>query len=123
MANELNPKDFADNRRGEPRTKGSRMLSILPCRSGGDWKFINAELVDCSLSGLGLLMSMEMPIGAQFLAKLRVNDSLKMLLYTVQNCRSAGGRNYRIGARFSGYTAEQSQENPERILEALLKGE
>ena len=68
-------------------------------------------------------MSIEMPIGSQFLAKLRVGESLKMLLYTVQNCREAGAKNYRIGARFSGYSAEQSQDNPEEILAALLKSE
>ena len=126
MTHGLTPGDFRTNRRGEERTTLSRRLDVLPCAATGDWKFLETEMTDCSPHGLGILARDPMAVGAQFLVKLRVGGvggvggSVKMLLYTVRNCAPADRARHRIGARFSGLAATELNEDPAKVLEALL---
>src|SRR5438874_1118280 len=73
MPRELQPKDFEENRRTEPRTPCVRVIDILPCRAGKEWKFLSCELTDCSLHGLGVISLEEMDVGQQFLVKLKIS--------------------------------------------------
>jgi hypothetical protein len=119
----LAPGDFSDNRRGEPRVPAHRVIDVLPCRAAKEWKFLSAELIDCSRSGLALLVTEPMEVGAQFLVKLKLAGSVTMLLYTVHNCAAWERSRHRVGARFSGLAASELTADPEKIMEALVRGE
>ena len=121
MRQGLEPKDFQENRT-EPRTPASRTIDILPCQATREWKFTSAELCDCSLHGLALLMSEPMAVGQQFLVKLRLPSGVRLLLYTVHNCSAWEKSRYRVGARFSGFAAQEMDEDLQKVLEALVKG-
>ena len=126
MRQPLEPQDFVENRRSEPRVSAAaaRRIDILPCEATtGEWKFLDAELLDCSRHGLALLLTEPMPLGAQFLAKLKMSGGMKLLLYTVRNCAPCERARFRIGARFSGLAAQEFQGDPDDVMDALLKGE
>jgi hypothetical protein len=127
LIRELEPQDFlpSTERRTEPRTapKSNRTIQLLPCRATKHWAFQNA---DCSPRGLGLLVAEPMAVGQQFLVKLRTPKGLRLLLYTVQQVSpaTAGARGrYRLGAHFSGFAAQEFDEDPQTILEAILREE
>ena len=97
-----------------------RTIEVLPCQATSThWTFIPAELTDCSLHGMGLLLSERMDVGQQFLVKLQAPDRLRLLLYTVQNCVHQDRTRYRIGARFSGFAAQQFDEDLQTVLDGL----
>ena len=123
MPRELQAKDFEENRRTEPRMPCVRVIDILPCRAGKEWKFLSCELTDCSLHGLGVVSQEAVDVGQQFLVKLKISGSVKLLLYTVHNCSGWERSNYRIGARFSGFAAQELGEDLEKVLEALIRDE
>ena len=121
MPRELQPKDFEENRRSEPRTPCVRVVDILPCRATKVWKFLTCELTDCSLHGLSVVSLQPMDLGQQFLVKLKISGSVKLLLYTVHNCTAWERSNYRIGARFSGFAAQEYGEDLQKVMEALIR--
>jgi hypothetical protein len=49
--------------------------------------------------------------------------SVKMLRYTVHDCAPRERSRYRVGARFSGLAASEVEVEPEKILDALIRGE
>ena len=122
-SHDLEPKDFKENRRAEPRVRATRKLDILPCQASVNWSFITAELLDCSRRGIAIILPTAPSPQSQFLVKLRLTRGITMLLYTVHNCTPIGETRYRVGARFSGFIAEELRDDPEKIMEALLKGE
>ena len=128
MSRKLGPDDFAPNRRAEPRLAVTRTIEILRCSASAagssPWRFMPAELTACSLHGVGLLLHEALDVGQQFLIKLKTPDRLRLLLYTVQNCAfrdtvRAGGPRYRIGARFSGFAAQEFDEDLQTVLDGL----
>ena len=121
LPRELRPTDFQENRRTEPRTPCARVIDILPCRASKEWKFIACELSDCSLHGLGVISLQPIEVGQQFLVKLKMAAGIKLLLYTVHNCTAWERSNYRIGARFSGFAAEEYSGDLEKLMEALIR--
>ena len=126
MSRGLQPKDFADsaqNRRVEARRAGAVCIDILPCRAVKDWKFIPCEVVDCSLHGLGIVSPEPMEVGQQFLAKLHLPRGIRMLIYTVQNCTKATSNSHRIGSHFSGFAAQELDEDLKTVLETLAKAD
>jgi hypothetical protein len=121
MAGNLVPADFAENRRSEPRIAARRTIELLPCRATTSrWSFISAELADCSLHGLSVVVDDPMDVGHQFLVKLHSPPRRRLLLYTVQNCTAVGGR-HRLGARFSGFAAQEFDEDLRVVLDALTE--
>jgi hypothetical protein len=61
-----------------------------------------------------------MEVGQQFLVKLKPGDGrLRLLLYTVQNCAQQDRARYRIGARFSGFAAQEFEEDLQTVLDGL----
>ena len=123
MTRALLPNDFRQDARSEPRLAVTRTIEVLPCRATTTptWRFTTAELSDCSLHGVGLLLSKPMDVGQQFLLKLKAPDRLRLLLYTVQNCVAQDRSRYRIGARFSGFAAQEIDEDLQTILDALSR--
>jgi len=123
MTRELKPEDFFppdQDRRSEPRLSpdSPRVIQLLPCRASKDWKFITADVIDCSLHGLGILLDEPLEVGHQFLVKLRTAKHLRMLLYTVQqSTRGPRGRYRRRGRLVSRYLHRQVDGTPglERI--------
>ena len=119
MSGPLVPSDFTENRRSEPRIPVARTIDILPCRATtARWEFARGELADCSLHGLSVLLPQPMDVGQQFLVKLQTPGRVRLLLYTVHNC-SPAARRYRIGARFTGFAAQEFDEDLQLVLEAL----
>jgi hypothetical protein len=118
---ELLPNDFRENRRSELRVAVTRTIEVLPCRatSTSPWRFTTAELTDCSLHGVGLVLSEPMDVGQQFLLKLKLPDRLRLLLYMVQNSVAQDRSRYRIGARFSGFAAQEFDEDLQTVLDGL----
>ena len=122
MVRALHPNDFEGttaNRRAEERRPGALAIDILPCRAQKDWKFIKCEVIDCSLHGLGIVCPEPMEIGQQFLAKLHLPRGIRLLVYTVQNCAKAGPASHRIGGHFSGFAAQELDEDLKTVLETL----
>jgi len=122
MSRALRPSDF-DERRTEPRTPCARKIDILPCHARKEWKFVTGNLLDCSRGGLAVLLAEPMEVGQQFLVKLRLDDDVKLLVYTVHNCSKWERSNYRVGARFSMFAAQHVDEDPQKVMDALLRGE
>lgn len=120
MRHGLEPTDFQHNRRGEARTPLARRIDILPCEAVGAEGFIGSELTDCSPHGLSLITSRPLKVGAEFLVKLKIAGTVKLLVYTVQHCQPADRSRHRIGARFRGLAAGEAPNDPEQIMAALL---
>jgi hypothetical protein len=121
MPRGLEPKSFQENRT-EARTPCTRTIDVLPCQARRDWKFITAEITDCSLHGLGLISTEPIEVNQQFLVKLKLQKGVRMLLYTVHNCALWERTRYRIGAKFSGFAAQEFDEDLKDVLESLVKG-
>jgi hypothetical protein len=120
MRRGLAPQDFKEQR-SEPRTKCTRTIDLLPCTATREWKFLPAELTDCSLHGLGIILGEPLAPEHQFLVKLRVHGGVKLLIYTVHNCIPCDKSKFRIGARFSGFAAQEFDQDHEAVLNALIK--
>jgi len=122
MRHGLEPRDFQHNRRGEARTPLARRIDIMPCEAPGAGAegFIPSELTDCSPHGLSLITSHPLKIGAEFVVKLKVAGTVKLLVYTVQHCQAAERARHRIGARFSGLATGEASNDPRQIMAALL---
>src|SRR5688572_2115150 len=108
-------------RRAHPRTPCEKTIDVLPCKATPNWKFLQAQLIDCSLNGLSLVLQEAIEVGQQFLVKLHVDGRMTLLIYTVRNCVDCSQSLYRIGAEFSGFAAEGSEtRDPEAVLRALI---
>jgi hypothetical protein len=111
------------HRRSEQRTPlPARVISIIPCKATKNWAFLQAEVVDCSTRGLGLIVPEELNIGEQFLAKLKL-DRIVLLIYEARHCQQLTRRNYRVGAEFVGLTASRFEGDPASIVAALVAGQ
>jgi hypothetical protein len=121
MRHGLEPGDFRHtNRRSEARTPLARRVDIMACEGSHAWAFVGAELTDCSPRGLALISAHPLPIDSEFLVKLKVAGSVKLLVYTVQTCQPCERGRHRIGARFKGWSADDACNDPAQIMAALL---
>jgi hypothetical protein len=122
MSGKLVPNDFVENRRSEPRVRAVRTIEVLPCRatSTSPWRFLPGELTDCSLHGLGSVLPEPLDVGQQFLVKLQTPGRVRLLIYTVQNCTPSGRSGHRVGGRFTGFAAQEFDEDLRVVIDALL---
>jgi hypothetical protein len=104
----------------EARTPRARRIDIMPCETAGTEGFIGTELTDCSPHGLFLITAHPLRVGAEFLVKLKVAGTVKLLVYAVQHCQPTERARHRIGARFRGLAAGEASDDPEQIMAALL---
>lgn len=65
-------------------------------------------------------MPQPMEAGQQFLVKLQTRQRVRLLIYTVQNCSPSGRSCHRIGARFSGFAAQEFDEDLRVVIDALV---
>jgi c-di-GMP-binding flagellar brake protein YcgR len=120
----LTPDDFArpvDVRR-EVRVSARKPIQILPCKAAHEWRFVTAELTDCSMSGIGLLVEAPLAVGEQFLVKFKLHG-VALLQYTVRHCSPAEGGRHKVGAEFTGLAATPHEGDRQPILDALLAPE
>jgi hypothetical protein len=82
---------------------------------------VPAEIIDCSMHGLGLLSTLPIQPGQQFIVKLAIAAKVKLLLYTVQNCSPSDKSHYRLGARFSGFATSQERGDLQDFLTRSLR--
>ena len=121
----LSPQDLtgtaaADERRKEPRIASNRTVAILPCGSSGhdDWRFSQAQLLDCSMSGIGLVTDIPLQAGDEFLVKLQLKKTV-LIQYSVCHCTTLGLRKYKIGAELRGVIGSEAETHS---LVELLAG-
>src|SRR5258706_9361204 len=107
-----------NERRVEPRTP-HRAVVIMACGSGERLEFERAELMDWSPHGIGILFHRQLPLGAQFLLKLKP-DRVILLSYVVRNC-PPDAASFRIGAQFLRQVGhDHADHEPEHVYRALL---
>jgi hypothetical protein len=109
---------FADWRRSEPRILCERPIPILRLAGDGEGAFIPGRLTDCSLHGLGLMSPQPIESGEQFLARLKL-EKLTLLIYTVRYCIPMKADQFRVGAKFTAYTAASFQGDLGAVITAL----
>ncbi len=110
------------DRRREQRLELRRKVEVLPCAEDGSTTgdFVTAELFDCSIHGVALLLKEPLNIKTQLLLKIQLEET-QIVLYTVRNCRMHDGQQkiYRIGAEFDTYIAASPQTRRQSIVDAL----
>ena len=113
--------EFQDRRRSEPRILCEREVSIIPCTGDGQssGRPIRAQLTDCSLNGLGMMLPEPMQAGQQVLVKVEMNRLPMLLLYTVRYCVPMRTDAYRTGLRFTGYVASKFRGEMRTVLSAI----
>ena len=89
-------------RRARPRVGLRCSLTIIPYVNGACRRPLKAWTRDISLGGMGILVSMSMKSGDQFIVQLPKQDCKPMiLLCTVKNCAQLADGLYGIGVSFS----------------------
>jgi hypothetical protein len=106
-----------DERRREPRVACERPIAVLPYPNK---KFLNGRFVDCSMRGVGLVLTESLPVDERFLLKLR-GESLTLLIYSIRNCRPMDDR-FRIGGELCGCIGTVANIGDRGILKMLLGG-
>ena len=110
---------FDDRRRSEPRTLCDREISVMTLEGEGSDRFATAHLTDVSAHGLGMSLSEPVKAGKQLLVRMNLNKMV-LLVYTLKYCIPTSAEKYRAGARFTGYAASTFQDEPQRIVSALI---
>jgi hypothetical protein len=89
-------------RRVRPRVGLRCWLMIIPYVNGACRRPVKAWTRDISLSGMGILTSVSMKSGEQFIVQLPKADSKPLvLLCTVKNCAQLADGLYGVGVSFS----------------------
>jgi len=89
-------------RRVRPRVGLRCALTIIPYAHGACGRPVKAWTRDISLGGMGILTSISMKGGDQFIVQLPRPDAKPMiLLCTVKNCAQLADGLYGVGATFS----------------------
>ena len=91
----------------------------MPLEIDGGDRFLTAHLTDCSEHGLGMTLTEPVKAGKQLLVRMNLNKMV-LLVYTLKYCIPTNTSKFRAGARFTGYAASTFQEEPQRIVNALL---
>ena len=105
------------DRRHEHRVAAAGTVEYLMSQAAGDWRFLPATVVDCSLRGLGLECAHPMAVDERFIVKVHMNGP-RLITYTVKSCRPSG-RRFRIGAELKGALVEPFELDPSEIMKAL----
>jgi hypothetical protein len=109
-----------DERRAEPRIP-HRAVIVMPFGDEIESRFETAQMLDCSLHGIGVLLQRPLRPRTRFFVKLRLSN-VALVIYEVKHC-SQTQDGYRIGADFHGVIGNDTDRNaaPETVLAALLK--
>jgi len=107
-------------RRIEPRVP-HRAIIVMPFGDEVESRFEEAEMLDCSLHGIGLLIRRPLRPRTRFFVKLRLTK-LALVIYEVKHCTQTDD-GYRVGADLKGVSGSDTdrEASAEAILTALLK--
>ena len=95
-----------------------REISLLPCNGDGA-HFLKAELTDCSLHGLGMLVPQAIEAGQQVLVRIEIDRQPTLLLYTIRYCIPITPQQFRAGARFTGFVASRFRGELKSVVATL----
>src|SRR5436309_3081633 len=76
------------NRREEARFPAKGVIRYLPTRAAKSWRFLTAQLLDCSAHGIGIECDEPMAPGDDFIVKLHLGK-LRLAVYRVQHIAPA----------------------------------
>jgi PilZ domain-containing protein len=118
---DLRGKSTGRDRRREVRFPCEREIAVLPYQAVGQWEFKRVGLFDCSGRGLGIVSDVPMIVGEEFVAKLKLKNSMALVIYQVRHCDPLNKSYFKIGAEFRGVVGASSDVDPEQILATILK--
>src|SRR4051794_21884917 len=82
--------------RKEARHSMRRQIEIAPCSSSVR---LTAEVFDCSVHGIGLLIDRSIQSGEEFLLYLN-STTESVVMYTARNCTRMPDGRFKVGAAF-----------------------
>jgi hypothetical protein len=105
-------------RRAETRS-AHKAVVIMAYGEGEQLGFENAELIDCSPHGVGILFHRPLVVGHHFLLKVKL-DRTMLVRYAVRNCRTSGRKLFRIGGEVVGFVGPSPEPGTDAVFKALL---
>lgn len=107
-----------NDRRNEVRV-GHWAVVVMPFGPDLHVGFENAEMVNCSASGIGLIMNRPLAANTRLFLKLKLS-AVALIIYTVRYCKPLRS-GYSIGAEFCSIAGNDADREctPERVLAAL----
>jgi hypothetical protein len=106
-------------RRREPRVP-YRAVHVMAFGQGENLVFEPAEVVDCSLHGVAILLNRALAKGLHFFVKLKIDGRVTLVDYVVRNCRRQGRHGNRIGGEYCGVIGAVDEVGADRVMQALL---
>ena len=103
------------NRRRAARIRRDGSLFLMPCKQGILGQPVQVRLKDLSAGGIGLIHTLPMEKGSQFVVQLpQPGGQTKSLLYTVVRCESPGaGGPYSVGAELACVLKADATSKPD----------
>jgi hypothetical protein len=86
----------------------------------GQSEFEEAELVDCSPHGIGVMMKRGVAMHVSLMVRLKTRP-VSFAVYDVRNCIACGPK-YKVGALYEGFVGspQSAQPEPESICNKLI---
>jgi len=108
-----------DERRTEDRIP-HRAILVMPFGEGVDSRFQRAQMVDCSVHGIGVVVDQPLPPRSRFFIKLKLT-TVALVIYEVKYCEPLS-HGYRVGAEFQGISGSEAdcKMTLEEVIQALL---
>jgi hypothetical protein len=119
QAESVEEKRRDQDRRHEPRVP-HRGVHIMAFGMGEELEFEPAELMDCSLHGVAILLNREIQAGHHFFVKLKIAGRVTLVNYIVRNCREVGRGLFRIGGEFCEFVGASEEPPMEKLMAALM---
>ena len=110
------------NARRENRfVAAEKMILLMPWGGAGGYEARRVRLLDISAHGLGVVDSVQMQPGDEFVVYLQTDGGTTMVLYTVRHCLKLAQGGYKVGAKLAGFVTRGASEDPDRVLTSLLQ--
>jgi hypothetical protein len=107
----------SEERRAIPRTPHAAVV-IMAYGEGENLQFETATLIDCSPDGISIQFHRPLSVDQNFLLKLKL-ERVTLVQYVVKTCTPAG-RQFRIGAQFTGYVGAGDDLPTDAAYQALM---
>jgi hypothetical protein len=108
-----------NERRTDERTARKRVV-FLAHGELGQSEFEEAELVDCSPHGIGIMMKRGIAMHVSLMVRLKTKPA-SFAVYDVRHCVASGPK-YKVGALYEGFVGspQSAQPEPESICSKLI---
>jgi hypothetical protein len=112
--------DLGHERRTERRIVHKAVI-IMAIGPGVNSEFEQADMVDCSTHGIGIVLPHALVLGSRFFVKVKLS-TVALASYTVRYCQRMP-EGYRIGAEYCDLVGTPSDcaAGPQLVCDALLK--